>query len=353
MLLVLKNLDSFSGSFIEASISQNDASVLYSIRYLSNLEEIVQDYSVYYSTNYTDGEVKEYRIVYDSIYGETFVKYSIRFYSSVEIIETTSRYQVLYTSVYGSYIYTNYILRYTSVGPSSQSYRGIYRLVYDTTGSKEETLRYRIKYTKEYFKDRSENYKIKYTSVTPFTFETSCVLLRSPTRTSALFCLKGNKVNLQDSLFVFSNLPRYQLVQMDYLEEKVNISWLTDTEYMRAYNLFNEDSSSSLDPALYLLIRDVEDINNISLDVYNKETLERISIAKSYFFNLNNNSFIMNLITADSELYHHVNYDNSYYNYNYLNFAEKSLTPNFKLGDNCCFNVKINSKNSGGLCSPF
>ena len=58
-------------------------------------------------------------------------------------------------------------------------------------------------------------------------------------------------------------------------------------------------------------------------------------------------------VTLADTNFTYVNYTSEYYNYSYLNFVERSLIPLFRLGDSCCFNTKINSTTTGGMCSPF
>jgi len=141
---------------------------------------------------------------------------------------------------------------------------------------------------------------------------------------------------------------------MEAFENKTNIVWL-DPEEIKPYNLFleNSDQRGSIPPVAYVLIKDIDETNNMSLDVYNKENLEKLNRSKSFFFDLDNNSFIINVVTLDNELYSYTNFTSEYYNYTYLNFVERSLTPLFRLGDSCCFNTKINSTTTGGMCSPF
>ena len=332
-----------------------DETVLnYNVKYTSGLEEVVDNYSIVYTSHYLSDFTTTYTLVYTSLYGDAIQQYRIRYTSGVELTERTSRYTIKYASNFTNLYTTNFTIRSSTLSPTESSFRRIYKLRYSSEGSKENAVQYTLRYRLEFFKDRSSTYHIRYNSHTPFAYTTSAVLVRNNRRTSVLFCIRGSIENLDQNLFVFSNLPRYQLVSMDAFENKTNMVWL-GPEQIKPYNLFleNSDERGSMPPVAYVLIKDIDETNNMSLDVYNKENLEKLNRSKSFFFDLDNNSFIINVVTLDDELYSYTNFTSEYYNYTYLNFVERSLTPLFRLGDNCCFNTKINSTTTGGMCSPF
>jgi len=345
---------------IKSTVSTNlglvvkDGVQTYNISYTSGLEELENTYLIWYDSHYLANFENTYTLAYTSLYGDVVNSYRIRYYSGVELNERLSRYSVKYTSVFTNFYTNNYTIRYSTLSPTESSFRRIYKLKYSSDGSRENSTQYTLRYSLEFFKDRSLTYKIKYNSHTPFSYNIDAVLVRNNRSTSVLFCIRGSVEELSNNLFVFSNLPRYQLVSMDAYENKTNIFWL-EAEDIKPYNLFleNSDQRGALPPVAYVLVKDIDEVNNISLDVYNKESLEKINKSKSFFFDLDSNSFIINPVTLADTNFTYVNYTSEYYNYSYLNFVERSLTPLFRLGDSCCFNTKINSTTTGGMCSPF
>ena len=332
-----------------------DETVLnYNVKYTSGLEEVVDNYSIVYTSHYLSDFTTTYKLVYTSLYGDAIQQYRIRYTSGVELTERTSRYTIKYASNFTNLYTTNFTIRYSTLSPTESSFRRIYKLRYSSEGSKENAVQYTLRYRLEFFKDRSSTYHIRYNSHTPFSYNVDAVLVRNNSSTSVLFCIRGSLDELANNLFVFSNLPRYQLISMDAYENKTNVFWL-EAEDIKPYNLFleNSDQRGALTPVAYVLVKDVDEINNMSLDVYNKESLEKINKSKSFFFDLDSNSFIINPVTLADTNFTYVNYTSEYYNYSYLNFVERSLTPLFRLGDSCCFNTKINSTTTGGMCSPF
>lgn len=326
----------------------------YSIVYTSGIDSYTDTYTLWYTSNYLSNYVNTYTLVYTSNYGDAIQQYRVRYTSGVELTDRISRYSIKYVSNFTN-VYTNgYTIRYSTLSPTESAFRRIYKIRYSSAGSKENEVQYTIRYNLEFFKNRSATYYIKYHSQTPFAYNTSAVLLRNNRSTAVLFCLRGSAEELSNNIFVFSNLPRYQLVSMEAYENKTNIEWL-DVESIKPYNLFleNSDARGTAPPVAYILVKDIDEVNNMSLDVYNSESLEKLNRSKSFFFDLDNNSFIINPTTLGEESYTYTNFTSEYYNYTYLNFVERSLTPLFRLGDNCCFNTKINSTTTGGMCSPF
>lgn len=343
---------------IQASLDSINAPVVkeYSIQYVAGLDEAFTQYNIRYQITGLSESSDSYRIAYSSHYGDVTATYSVRYHSGREVSEYISRYSVKYTSAYTDDVSTLYSLKFTTTSPNSLSYRTIYRMRYESAGSDEVVTSYRVRYTNEYFKDRTQEYSIRFSSETPFMFDTNAVLLRNEDKTSVLFFLQGRSDLLEDMLLVFSNLPKYQLVEFSVDVIRPHVHFL-DIDQVSQYNLFGEDFLNTSDrlymPCAYILVEGVEELNALSLDVYEKITLEKRNINKSFFFNLDSTEFYSNPVVLGEETYQVVNYSSNYYNYRYLNFIEKSLTPIFKVFDNCCFNIKITDKTSGGACSPF
>ena len=335
-------------------INLNEQISKYNIRYASNVEEYSTEYKFRYDSESLIETTTRYSIIFDSLYGDVTSKYHIRYHSGRDLEDVNTRYSIKYSSINPSEYLNIYSFIYTTTGPTTLNFRSIYRFRYTSEGVDETVKGYSIKYGLEYFKDRSQKYYIKYSSDTPYMFETKSVLLRNNERTSALFYLKGREEDINDMLFVFSNLPRYQLVEFTSEQTRPHVTIL-DSLDVKDYNLFGENfevPNSTYSPACYILVHNVDEVQNMSLDVYDKTTLQKRNINKSFFFNLNSTEFYTNPVELDGINFEVVNYSSNYYNYEYLNFVEKSVTPLFKVFDNCCFNTKI-TDTSSSACSPF
>lgn len=324
----------------------------YTIAYRTNVEFFTEQYTVRYTSTSLVQTTNRYNIVYDSLYGDIVNTYTFRYYSGRESEYVDTRYTLKYTSPTIEQTINTYSVLYTTTGPSSVQYRHVYKMKYDTQGVNEVSTTYSMRYSLEYFKERSDKYYIRYTSETPFMYDTKSVLLRNQNKTSVLFCLKGRQEALDEILFVFSNLPRYQLVEFGTELERPNIKIL-DTDSVIGYNLFGEQFNPTSRPTCYVVIEGIEEINSVSLDLYDKVTLEKRNENKSFFFNLDSTEFYSNPVKIANVNYQMVNYSSDYYNYKYLNFVEKSVTPLFKVYSNCCFSNKITDTSSGSACSPL
>lgn len=354
MDLTLKLLNEYSLGVMSIQVSQNETISDYHIVYTSNIEDYTDRYRIAYTTTSLVEVTSRYNIVYDSLYGDVVNTYRIRYYTGREATDVDTRYSLKYTSINPMEYINMYSVVYTTTGPSTLNFRYVYRLRYASDGVDEVVNNYTIRYSLDYFKDRSQKYYINYSSETPYMFDTKSILLRNNDKTSVLFYLRGRKESIDDMLFVFSNLPRYQLVEFGVDVERPHIQIL-DVADVIGYNLFGEsftDPKEAYTPACYVVIENVEEINNLSLDLYDKTSLEKRNINKSFFFNLDSTEFYTNPVRIGGVNYEMVNYSSNYYNYNYLNFVEKSVTPLFKVFDNCCFSTKIKDTSSNA-CSPF
>lgn len=350
----LKLLSDYNVGILAIQVSQNETVSDYRIVYTSNIEEYTDKYSIVYSTTSLVEFVSRYNIVYDSLYGDVVNTYRLRYYTGREATDVDTRYSIKYTSINPMEYVNMYSVIYTTTGPSTLSFRYVYKLKYASDGVDEVVNNYTVRYSLDYFKERSQKYYINYTSETPYMFDTQSVLLRNNEKTSVLFYLRGRKELIDDMLFVFSNLPKYQLVEFGVTVERPHIQILKVADVI-GYNLFGEsfvDPKEAYTPACYVVVENVEEINNLSLDLYDKTSLEKRNINKSFFFNLDSTEFYTNPVKIGGVNYEMVNYSSNYYNYNYLNFVEKSVTPLFKVFDNCCFSTKIKDTSSNA-CSPF
>lgn len=354
MLLNLQLLDNYDFATINVEISNNETVQAYNINYISNIEVFTNTYSVNYSSIGLTESVSRYNVVYSSLYGDVVNKYTLRYYSGREATNVDTRYSLKYTSINPMEYVNMYSVVYNTTGPSTLSFRSIYKLKYSSEGVNESVSTYSVRYSLAYFKDRSQKYYIKYSSETPYMFETKAVLLRNNSKTSILFAIRGREESIDDMLFVFSNLPRYQLVEFDLQTIRPNIAIL-DVNDVLPYNLFGEsfnDPTEAYTPSCYVIVEGIEELNSASLDLYEKISLEKRNINKSFFFNLESTEFYTNPVLINGTNYQMVNYSSNYYNYNYLNFVEKTVTPSFKVFDSCCFSTKIKDTSSNA-CSPF
>ena len=354
MILNLQLLDDYDFGTIAVTISDTETTTTYNINYTSNIEEYTDNYRISYVTNGFVDVSNRYSIVYDSLYGDVVNKYTLRYYSGREITDVDTRYSIKYTSINPMEYVNMYSVVYATTGPSTLNFRSIYRLRYATDGVDESVTSYTVRYSLDYFKDRTQKYYINYSSETPYMFETKAVLLRNNQKTSVLFYLKGRQDSIDDMLFVFSNLPRYQLVEFDLEKNRPHIQIL-DPNSVISYNLFGEsfeDPNEAYSPSCYVIVENIEEINSMSLDLYEKDSLEKRNINKSFFFNLNSTEFYTNPVQINDTNYEMVNYTSNFYSYEYLNFVEKSVTPLFKVFDSCCFSTKIKDTSSNA-CSPF
>ena len=118
-------------------------------------------------------------------------------------------------------------------------------------------------------------------------------------------------------------------------------------------DIFDMDGSTSYDVRGYLLLKDVEDLNGISIDVYDREDdYRKINKSKTYFFGLEQTDYIETLLSINSNTYYFINRSSDYYNAKYLNYVSTNITPTFRFGIDCCFSRKINKTNYS-YCSPF
>lgn len=326
---------------------------LYSILYTSGVEEFKSEYTIKYNTTSLVEESVRYTILYDSIYGDSINNYRIKYTSGRDLIEYSSRYFFRYASQNTVLATTIYSIMYSSVSPDTTGFRSVYKFKYKTDGAKTNKYEYNLKYGVEFFKELTSSYVFKYTSETPYPYIIRSVVLRNSKRDSVLFYIQGAKDYSESSFYVASNLPRYQAVMNVLGESSTNLDVIDSSEVL-PYNLFGEsfESESIYFPVCYMLLSGVDILNNISLDIYNVETSDKSNSNKSFIFDIDRSAFIATDITLNNDIFTAINYESTYYNYDYLNFTSSSITPIFKSSSNCCFNNRINDTSSTA-CSPF
>lgn len=343
------NFDSISFTY---SLKDTVEVQLYEIRYASNLEEITTQYSVKFSTNYTMEYNNIYNISYTSIYGDAIQSYRLRYYSGRDLSEITERHYVRYTSSFSETTAQTYNIRYLTTGSSVISHRSRYRVKYTSASALDTTVTYKIKYTTSTFYDNTKKYTVNYTTTGAEEILVRSVLLRNANTTDALFELRGVMDKPLDSyLFVLSNMPKYQTVEFKIGESLPYLQVLKASDV--GEDIFDLDGTTSYTVRGYILLKDVEDLNGISLDLYDIEAgYKKVNKAKTYFFGVSPTDYLDTLTSLSGTTYYYINKTSDLYVVQNLNYCSAVATPTFRFGIDCCFSRKINKTNYS-YCSPF
>lgn len=352
MAYQFKNIASYTLGLVEFSVVDTSIVQQYKIVYESNVEAYVDTYKIYYVSTNTSEFISRYGIYYSSIFGDSSQTYRIRYFSGREPSNIVDRYYIRYNSAYTDGSYSTYSIRYTTTGASSEPQRVRYRIKFTSESAQEYTQTYKMKYTTSTFYDNFHKYTIKYTSTGAEEILLRAVLLRNNSTTDALIEIKGVVDRpLDDYLFVISNMPKYQTVEYRYGEELPYLRFITKDE-MGDQDVFDIEETSYTVRG-YLLLKDVEDLNGLSVDLYDAEKdYTKINKSKTYFFGLEATDYIESLISIKGTVYYFINRSSNYYNAKYLNYISSSITPTFRFGIDCCFSRKINKTNYS-YCSPF
>lgn len=362
----------------------------YTVKYTSGIQDFTKQYKVNYSTIFPIDEVIGYTVRNTYEYDDKLLEFKVRYTSGVEILDRVDTYRVRYVSdnptnvkvvyrvLYNSEVvptdvlqtykvnYTSEFLsdsrivhtvRYTSIGIESVEHRTRWSVKYTSESLGEFVQTYKIKYTTSIFYDNSTMYVVKYTTQGSEEVLTRTVLLRTEdNKLDALIEIKGTFDRQMDAYFyALSNLPKYQLVEFKLEDTLPYMHYIPEYELV-GKEVFPEESGTQYEVKGYLLVKDVDPSNSISLDVYDYATNEKINRAKSYFFDLSSSSFIDDPITLLETTYSSKNLVSNKYEYGNLNFVYTEVTPIFSPGDSCCFSRKIlppGSPNTSGACSPF
>lgn len=322
-------------------------------------DDKVLEYRVYYTSGVEIlDRVDRYRVRYVSDNPTSYkVPYRVLYNSEVVPTDISTLFKVSYTSEFLSNTVNTYTIRYNSVGIESVENRTRWSVKYTSQSLGDYSTQYKIKYTTSIFYDNSSMYVVKYTSEGAEEVLTRVALLKKEDDSmDALFEIKGSFDKQMDSyLYVFSNLPKYQLLEFKIGDVLPYIIDIPSYE-LAGKDIFPTEISTQYSVKGYLLVKNIDPTNPISLDLYNYETSEKINKSKSYLFDLNNVSFEDKLTTIIGTEYKKKNLKANGYEYGNLNFVFTEVTPIFSPGDSCCFSRKIlppGSPNISGACSPF
>lgn len=353
MAYQFKNIADYSIGIVNFSVADTTVLQQYKIVYASNVETYSDVYRIAYVSTNTSELIYTYGIYYSSIFGDSKQTYRIRYFSGREPSNVVDRYYVRYISNYTDSWYTTYSLSYTTTGASTEPQRVRYKIKYTSQTAGSHTQSYKIRFTTSTFYDNYSKYTIKFGSTGAEEILLRAVLLRNNKTTDALFEIRGIiDKSLEDYLFVISNMPKYQTLEYKVGESLPYLTYLTPEELSES-DIFDNDGVTSYTVRGYILLKDVEDLNGLSIDVYDyNNDYKKINRSKTYFFGLESTDYIESLISLKGSVYYFVNRSSNYYNVKYLNYISTSITPTFRFGIDCCFSRKINKTNYS-YCSPF
>lgn len=353
MILNLQNIKTYSESSISYNVNVNEVVTQYSIIYASNLEAYSSSYRVAYTSYNTVDVLTQYNIVYTSIFGDAIQSYKIRYVSGRDPSEYVDRYYLRYSSIFTESSYSTYSIRYTTTGTATSAERFRYKIRYSSESLGDYTQTYKLKYTLQKFYDNSSKYTIKYRSVGAEELLTRAVLLRDNEKTDVLFEIKGiTDRNLDNFLFVLSNMPKYQTIEYRVGEILPYIEFI-DAVDLTGMSVFDDEELNDYSVRGYILLRDVEDLNGLSLDIYDVDNdYKKINRSKTYFFKIEVSDYLGTLLSVAGTQYYFINRSSDYYNANYLNYVSAQTSPTFRIGIDCCFSKKIDKTNYS-YCSPF
>lgn len=389
-MAVFHRLNYFSSLKVNYKTAATNNILKYTVKYESGVQPFVTPYTVKYVTTFPVETVIGYTVRSTYEYDDKLLNFRVVYTSGVEILDRVERYRVRYISdnptdvkiayrvVYNSEVvptdvvqaykvtYTSeylldsrntYTVRYTSIGIESVDHRTRWSVKYTSESLGDFVQTYKVKYTTSIFYDNSTMYVVKFTTQGSEEVLTRTALLKDEDgQIDALVEIKGTVDRQMDAYFyVFSNMPKYQLVEFNVGDDLPYMFSIPDYELV-GKNIFPEESGTQYEVKGYLLIKDVNPTNSISLDVYDFETSRKINTAKSYFFDLASSSYIDGDITIGNTTYKSKNLESNKYEYGNLNFVYTEVTPIFSPGDSCCFSRKIlppGSPNTSGACSPF
>lgn len=353
MVNYLKGLAVSDSVSFTYSVNYEDIIQTYTVRYTSNTVEVTDKYQINYTSYQTIQAVDRYIINYSSIYGDSAQQYRIRYFSNRNPQEVVDRYYVRYTSSNPNNTYDLYSIRYTSVGAFTEAKRVRYKIRYTSDSAGDFSQTYKIKYTTSSFYENFHRYTIRYSTTGAEEILTRAILLRNQDTTDALFELRGVLDKPLDSyLFVFSNMPKYQTVEYLIGDSLPYITYYTASD-LAEMDLFDLVDGESYYVKGYLLLKDIEDLNGLSLDVFDiSSDYSKINRSKTYFFGLESTDYLETFLSLKGTTYYYINRSSANYNAKYLNYVSAAITPSFRFGSDCCFSRKINKTNYS-YCSPF
>lgn len=351
-LTFLKDILNFDSISFTYSLKDSTEIQRYTIKYSSNLEEKTSSYTVRYVTNYPLWYTDLYNIRYSSIYGDAKQIYRVRYISGRSLSDITERHYVRYTSNFSETNTKTYSIRYSTTGSRVDTHRVRYRLKYTSASALDMAVTYRIKYSSSSFYDNQKKYTINYTTTGAEEILVRALLLRNNETTDAVFELRSVADKSLDSyLYVLSNMPKYQTVEYGIGESLPYLQFLNPGDVPS--DLFDLDGSDTYKVKGYLVLKDIEDLNGLSLDIYDiEEGYKKINKSKTYFFGVSSEDYLETLLSLGGQTYYYINKTSDLYVTQNLNYCSAITTPTFRFGIDCCFSRKINKTNYS-YCSPF
>ena len=314
----------------------------YYIKYSSGRE--ISDYTTIYRLKYiTDNPVNRRST------------YKIVFSSEVRLTDIIQTYKVRFTSWGLNDAFSEYNIRYLSVGVGDIDHRKRWTVKYTSQSLGDFATTYKIKYTASVFYNNAIRYLVRYGSQGAEKILTRAALIeRDDGKFDAILQIRGTlDYSIDSYFFVLSNMPRYQHVE--YTIGDV-LPYVDHIAYYEVSDIFGTEDNGRYEVKGYLVLKDIDPRNSVSIDVYDNTEYKRANRAKSYFFRLDQTAWESVNIEFKDRVIKKINYASDNYEYNYLNFISTEITPVFNPGDNCCFSRKIlppGSPNISGGCSPF
>lgn len=327
---------------IRNTYEYDDKLIRYIVKYSSGRE--VTDYSTAYRIRYVSENPVEYKTAYRVLYS-----------SEVRLQDGTQPYKIIYTSWGMSEFKSEYTIRYNSVGVGVVDHRTRWNLKYTSQSLGDFTKTYKIKYTASVFYDNAIRYLIRYnTQGSEKILTRSALVKRDDGKFDAIFQIRGTLDFQMDSYFyVLSNMPKYQHVEYTIGDELPYVSYV---KYYEVEDIFNNLDNGRYEVKGYLVLKDIDPSNSVSVDAYDIVEYKRSNRAKSFFFGLEPSDWQHVSIQFQDMVISQINYASDKYEYSYLNFVSTEITPVFNPGDTCCFSRKIlppGSPNISSGCSPF
>lgn len=349
---LLKGLISFEEISFAFGVKDEDTTQTYRVKYTSGLSDFTSRYKLQY-TSYNVYEVNDtYKLTYTSIFGDVLQQYRVRYFSGRDTREFVDRFYVRYTSSFTAITAQQYKIRFNTTGSETSAHRARYKVKYTSDSPRNHNTTYRLKYTLSSFYNNAVEYKIKYTTTGAESLLVRSALIRNDSTTDAVFEIRGiEDIPMDSYLYVLSNMPKYQTVEYTIGENLPYVQFINPSELTA--DVFDLDGITSYEVKGYILLRNVEDLNGVSLDIYDIEGgYTKVNKSKTYFFGLTPNDYIDTLLSVKGSTYYQVNRASDVYSPEYLNYVATSVTPTFRFGIDCCFSRKINKTNYS-YCSPF
>lgn len=387
MLTPNANLNKFFFK-VNTEVSSETNKIVYNIRYETNLVDYKTSYKVRYITEHlvTSGDQYTIRNTYE--YSDKITKYIVKYASGREVVDYSRSYRIKYISdnpvnvrqiyrvLFDSEVrltdivqvykvrytswglndaFSEYNIRYLSVGVGDSEHRKRWSIKYNSQSLGDFATTYKIKYTASVFYDNAIRYLVRYNSQGAEKILTRAALVeRDDGKFDAILQIRGTlDYSIDSYFFVLANMPKYQHVE--YTIGDV-LPYVDHVAYYEVNDIFGTENNGRYEVKGYLVLKDIDPRNSVSIDVYDNTEYKRANRAKSYFFRLDQIAWESVNIEFKDRIIKKINYASDNYEYNYLNFVSTEITPVFNPGDNCCFSRKIlppGSPNISGGCSPF